>query len=923
MILGWFGLLALVSPHQDLRAGTTPEAQAQGVRGPVAKIRAGGGAPQDAAKPGPSAETTRADRIEQAKATLSSPPQDPAILSVAIRELVSADPSLPGPIEFLCTQLRESPRADVRRQIIFELDVVGDPRALRECLGLLTHPDPELNTQARRYVTKLWSAEALRETLHQTIETLLSEPSTEPALVRGAAEAAREWQDFRVVPALVTRMEMGDGALHDVVLASLHSITLQRFGAVPADWRSWWELNKNSTREQLLSIAVGRLQSDLDRRVERIVELEQARLATAQAAECMGALKDDITRVRLAALRRLQKLAVSRNGERDAALEQAREIVQNRLRGWLDAPTEATPSLPRPEGEELRLLAGLLPDLAPDHGVAVRDLLAQLFVSVPATRVELLDAVGKTKASDGAPEILRLIEQMLDEAPLPDQRIRILSSLGQVGDPPSLDVVLKVLEPTRAEEWQVRRAALQCATEIALRTQDAEVQGRKLLPHLTRLLRSDPSVEVRLMAARELNSLVTGGSLGVPGRQLAFEAYSDSTTLDGDDLSRALTERCSRYLWQIPGFEVKAAGKLAGLLLAPTEAPIEVIRTLLTQIRDLAKVKSMALQPLVDAAVLKAVTIHLTRGGPNLEGVRAGQEAWEALRQLQEVAKAEGREVDFLLLAEQECEGNQHFAWAAYLISVLLRDHSADPVVASQSQALRLRRGLCLAQVQIPPERAAENAKLAWDELRAVYQENRGAATGAALTLPQKRELLLRLVEVAERLTPADGREGARYGAELLQMLDPAEAARPVFAEKVARLLIRGKQLPEALELLEREFDEATAPLAVQILTARASVGQPAVAQRRFQDLVGVDGRSGHRGIDAATRAGLVLEYATVLAELRQWREMRRLLEAASSMELGEPLKQSLQQLQQTLEDGERQGPPAAGGNGPGRDNGS
>ena len=356
-------------------------------------------------------------------------------------------------------------------------------------LAALRTGDASVRGPAARALVRQRSAGAADK-----LTALAKDRSADGALradVIGALSAA---PDKRTVEVMVGLLDDPVPAVRSAAADSLAKLTnIRAFGGDSAQWKQWWQANKDKDRSawlvdlaDSLARAKAALEADNTRLRERLAstlsDLYDATPVTQQEAMLVGLLKDGLADVRLVALRLVDR--------RIASNEPVSAEVRTEVRGLLADPDDRV-------RQDCAIVVASLAD-----GDALAALLDRLAAEDSApVREALLKALGQLRQAEALPAVL---------AELGSNQEKIAAAAASAMARIAAKVPLDEAQRRQASETIVRRykqmdpsAADGTALREALLSAMGAVGEESFMPVLSEALK-DPSAKVRLAATLSL-----------------------------------------------------------------------------------------------------------------------------------------------------------------------------------------------------------------------------------------------------------------------------------------------------------------------------------------------------------------------------------------------------------------------------------
>ncbi len=139
-----------------------------------------------------------------------------------------------------------------RRRAVRLLGHLADPISFGALADRVFDPDPRVAAAARNELGSLRRQPDFRP-LAEKLRRALASPMVERAA--SAAQALGALRDVEAIPVLVERLE-AEGAVAEAAAEALWRITLQRLGASPRRWASWWKAHQTTPRAGWLFAAL-------------------------------------------------------------------------------------------------------------------------------------------------------------------------------------------------------------------------------------------------------------------------------------------------------------------------------------------------------------------------------------------------------------------------------------------------------------------------------------------------------------------------------------------------------------------------------------------------------------------------------------------------------------------------------------------
>ena len=507
-----------------------------------------------------------AQAINDCKAKVLQPDLDETGRAVAATELIKA-----GEHAWLKVRLADAATPDASvLGIVSAYQVQGDLTSLEEILILSRGVEkPPVSKKCAETIQYFLDEPKVHPVIVQRLVAICSSGDTAPCLREASVEALGNSRDLTAVDTLLAVMEKRDNRFLPMAANALHRITLRDFGTDVAGWKSWWEKNRNRSRDRIIEEAALLLKEDYLREVKISLQRDPVR-----SFDFIGHHMVEVRRLAAEALK-------AHSGEPDvvAGLD---KVLSHLKSGEKDART-VTPLL-----DVLGAINGSVP--------GVQETLVS-FLNDPETVVAAAAARSltalKTKDCNGIVGVVQgrlatLKDPASGSSPLKLVLLDLLRSCGSLGAQIDSNLVRAFLDP--AHDINVRRKAVSTLGEAGDPT---------VFENLKNLLVNDPSDVIRFEAA---GALVPLGKMQKEGKPV-----------------EPLRQNCIEALKAGLG-DVKANVRSECVIsLGELEAP------------DLIAILKVHLQTETDAGICRLCLAGFKRF-PGVEGIQAISESLAVLR---------------------------------------------------------------------------------------------------------------------------------------------------------------------------------------------------------------------------------------------------------------------------------------------------
>jgi len=389
--------------------------------------------------------------------------------------------------------MRNADRAEVRASMVEAAAFSRDHRCFEAVLAAVADPDPQVQKEAARALASFTRPEEV-EAMVAAVRRRDIPPSQRQMLFQALGEALA----LKAVPVLLEGLNAKEEAVRVAAWEALRRISGRQLPLEAAQWRRWWEANKDRTREQVLEEHLRALASALQARSEELNSLlaqQQELLALVSSGESetparlMSALGSRHEAVRQYASFRLAALGKAKGTA--LSLDQAAGL--DALRQALGDPS-------------VQVRLNVLRFVVAADGKHRQEL---IYLALQDEDARVLSEAINAVQVGAAPEVVARLEQLLGQSRDPQVREAAANALGKVGSADSVPALLAALDD-KAEN--VRWFAIEGLRKL---------RATQAVPRISEMVQTDPSARVREIAATALGEL--GQPAAVPALRKALD----------------------------------------------------------------------------------------------------------------------------------------------------------------------------------------------------------------------------------------------------------------------------------------------------------------------------------------------------------------------------------------------------------------